>query len=462
MPADLPPPPTAPPLPSATVAPVAPPLQPPPVLGPPVAPRPPLQPYQPPYSQQPYLPPPTDGVAPGTADESKSDPAPHWYDKISASALVDGYFALNFNFPKPQTPVGPLGGNQLHSYDRSVGASLNWVGGDLAYAPEPIGGRLSLRFGPGADVYSRDDINHNLGNIKEALVSVRPGGKRGVLAVDFGKFESDFGVERADSQLNFNYSRSVVYLAQPRFFTGFRLTWSPISDLALRVFAVNGWDHTVDNNAGKTFGGQIIITPARAFDLRLGYMIGAERNDSQVTQCNFGPTPGLCSNVSDSQPPITVVEVDGANSRFRHFFDAAMRIIPTDELRFEANASYITEEVSAAQLNRDHVNAFGLSLGARLGFDETVSAAVRFGAFIDHGYFWSQRAEDGTTVFDGTLTFAVEPSPNFTFKLDGRVDTADATIYQDGTTQLVKSQITAVLGVVVHASTEKAPDKPRK
>src|SRR5262249_51227687 len=43
---------------------------------------------------------------------------------------------------------------------------------------------------------------------------------------------------------------------------------------------VNGWDNVKDNNRGKTFGGQLALSPASSFTAYINYLGGPEQNDS--------------------------------------------------------------------------------------------------------------------------------------------------------------------------------------
>src|SRR5262249_50698003 len=153
-------------------------------------------------------------------------PAPKWYDAIAFDAFVDAYGSINYNFPKPQGPVSGVGGNGFRQFDVANGFALNWVGVNASYAPDPVGGTVSLRFGPGAAIYGGNDNLIGLQNVKQAFASWKPGGKDGTFTIDFGKYDQPYGSEVAESQLNINYSRSFLFTyAQPLFFTGLRFDW---------------------------------------------------------------------------------------------------------------------------------------------------------------------------------------------------------------------------------------------
>ena len=227
-------------------------------------------------------------------------------DKVTADAFVDAYGSLNFNFPKPTYPPasvgvaipGLAGGNQYRAFDvEANGFALNWVGVNATYAADPIGGTVGLRMGPGASLYntgSEAAFGIGLQFVKQAYATWKPLDK---LTLDFGKWDEPFGSEVADSQLNMNYTRSgLFWYYQPLFFTGLRVDYAASSMVDVKVFAANGWNVTWDNNSGKTFGAQIVLTPASQAVFYLGYAGGPEQTDFATTTMMPGVGGG---------PPIT-------------------------------------------------------------------------------------------------------------------------------------------------------------
>jgi hypothetical protein len=73
------------------------------------------------------------------------------------------------------------------------------------------------------------------------------------LQIDFGKFDTWIGAEVADSQYNMTYTRSALFTTQPLFHTGVRVDVAASDQLDLKVYAVNGYNNSIDNNAMKTF-----------------------------------------------------------------------------------------------------------------------------------------------------------------------------------------------------------------
>ncbi len=84
-----------------------------------------------------------------------------------------------------------------------------------------MGGTLALRFGPSAKRYNSSclaqkcDAAYGLENVKQAFASWRPGGDSSPVTLDFGKFDTIYGAEVAESQDNINYTAWGVVLAGP-------------------------------------------------------------------------------------------------------------------------------------------------------------------------------------------------------------------------------------------------------
>ena len=130
-----------------------------------------------------------------------------WYEMLELHAFVDAYASVNYNFPRPQ-----WGNETFRSFDATTGFALSWVGVDASFQPDPIGGTLSLRYGPSAEILADRclhedrqanpcDTDLGLHVLQQAFGSWAPGGAEGVLRLDFGKFDSIYGIERAEAVL---------------------------------------------------------------------------------------------------------------------------------------------------------------------------------------------------------------------------------------------------------------------
>jgi hypothetical protein len=395
-----------------------------------------------PATPAPPAPPPatTPTVAPA------APPAARWYDRFQLEAFVDAYIGVNYNFPT--TKESP---NVFRAYDASNGVALHWVGLNVTYPANPVGGTVSVRLGPAAGLHAAADAAIDLTFLKQAYATWKPGGENGRFTLDFGKYDQPFGSESADTQLNMNYTRSLVYwYAQPLFFTGFRATLAAHKTLDVKAFLVNGWNASRDNNAGKSGGVQLVWKPSDAFVASLGYLLGPEQNDSETVTCAAGtaydPKKGACMAAAGAAGGTTEVAHTDANKRLRHLADLVLDITPTKDLHLLFNATFDHDEVPGAKGNVA-VNWYGANLALRYAFTDQFSLAGRGEVYWDpDGY--STGTGKSTRVVDGTLTLGISPTPNFLVKLDGRVDGANAAFFKKGEAGTSKVQVTTTLGVV--------------
>ncbi|HMI86658.1 MAG TPA: porin [Polyangiaceae bacterium] len=371
--------------------------------------------------------------------------AAHWYDNFKLEAFVDTYFSVNYRFPKPQYPGAilgsPAGGNQFRAYDQSNGFALHWFGLDLTHAPDPVGGGLNLRMGPGAALFNAatfggPDAASGLQYIKNAYVNWKPGGKESTVTLTVGKFNQPFGTEVPESHYNTNYTRSLLYwYAQPLFLTGLKLEWAITNQLAMSLFAVNGWNNTLDNNLGKSGAIQFTYAPSPALTVALGYIGGPEQPDVVATT-----TPG------------GVVDNPDSGSRLRHFADLIVDIRPMKEVRFLLNADYGAEKAPPGTALADGTVVeswqwYGLNLGVSYQASDVFSIGLR-GEYYRDPQGFTMLTNRNTEVIDGTLTLAASPTPNLVIKLDNRIDSANRPFFQNGIDQTSKTQFTTTLGVV--------------
>jgi hypothetical protein len=255
------------------------------------------------------------------------------------------------------------------------------------------------------------DAAAGLAFVKQAFVSWKPAD--GVpVQIDFGKFDTWIGAEVADSQYNMTYTRSALFTTQPLFHTGVRVDVAASDQLDFKLYAVNGYNNSIDNNAMKTFGGTVGFTPVKEVALYLNYIGGPEQSDL---------APGAMGG-----PPTLVA---GANGRWRHLADVVA------DFKFArghvlVNADYATEKLAAGSLAMSDpeksVSWFGGNLTFGYAVTDLFAFAVRGGYLSDpDGYvasLWGAPLGQAASVIDGTLTLAVTPTPNLIIKLEPRID----------------------------------------
>jgi hypothetical protein len=350
-------------------------------------------------------------------------------------AFADVYGSFNLRTPIPQSNT-----NRYRAFDTANGFSLAWVGLNADYQTEKAGGTIQLRFGPSTNGYA---VVNDLGVmqvIKQAYGTWKP---TQTLSVDMGKFDTLYGLEVGDSQANFNYTRGALYnLGQPFFHTGARVNFTPIKELELKALVVNGWNNTVDNNSGKSFGLQVGYLPTDTIAVRLGWLGGPEQAETALVT-----PPGGTAPVSTL--------VTGANSRWRHLVDLLATFNPTKQLSLAINGDYMTEKVAGPAGPDTSISYYGALVAARYALTDMFAVAGR-GEFIKDpdGFLTAvldptTGAAKDTTLVTGTLTLEAALTQNLLLRLDSRIDSINAEAFQKGSAGTSKTQITETLGLVV-------------
>jgi hypothetical protein len=380
--------------------------------------------------------------APATGAAAAPAAAPgNWWDKFSADGFVDAYGNINYNFPKPQWLVG----SPVRAYDQAQGFALNQIGLNGSYSSDYVGGTVSLRFGPEAALYNLPtappgtgtaDDAFGMQNVRQAYATLKPVDK---VTFDLGKWDQPFGSEVPDSQLNFFYTRSLLFqLNQPVFFTGLRFDYAPIDMVDLKLFAANGWNNTIDNNTAKTFGGQLMLKPMDTLVFYIGGVAGPEQTD-------FLPAPTLLGS------PMAAAPVPGADSHWRELVDLVIDYNPTSALSFALNGDFDTESNFAGTQSETW---YGINLGIKYVVADPFAIAVR-GEFFSDDHGGVVPIGPGTTdtkanLESATLTLSYVAASKLTLMLDNRVDIANSDIFA-GTSgpNVTKTLFTTTLGAII-------------
>jgi Putative beta-barrel porin-2, OmpL-like. bbp2 len=400
--------------------------------------------------------------------EHYSDGEDSWYDSIEFSAFVDAYASVNYNFPKPQ-----YGKNLLRAHDVNNGFALSWVGVNASYPADPVGATISLRFGPTAnqigggclgDDKSQCDLGQGIHNVKQAFASWKPGGSESLFTLDVGKFDTPYGAEVAESHLNMNYTRSMLYVSQPVTHTGLRGSFA-VSDLFdFKVLAVNGWNNSIDNNVGKTFGAQFNFHFKNSEDADLvgvsvGYLGGPEHDDTAQITCGAGSVfdpnakSGCAADAQATSASSGVVDRASSNTEgWRHLVDLVVTANPIERLRLVLNADFGLDNYrsSGDASSFESSSYFGVLLGARVAVLDELGIAARGEYFRDTHGFINPYPNFPQDLVGGTLTLDYLPADFLTIRLDNRYDWSSRKIFNSSIRDLVGNQFTTTLGVVAH------------
>jgi hypothetical protein len=391
-------------------------------------------------------------------------PTEPWYEAVQLRAFADAYASANWAFPKPATYQPPT-----RSFDGKQGFALSWVGLDAAFAPEPVGGVLSLRFGPTATLHAGADAESGLEYVKQAFVAWKPGS--GGFTLELGKFDTFVGSEVAESQDNFNYTRGLLYsFAQPLFHTGLKATAELVPELTLTTMVANGLNRSFDNNVGKTFGLGLSVNPSESFAASLAWIGGPEQADSTEVACTSGtaydPAVGTCAVSAGAPAQTHVVDRGGANDfdSWRHLIDLTLTLQPMETLAVQLNADYGVEGVrpddTSIEADPEPQKWYGAALLARMQLSETWAVAVRGEYLADEkGRALNYTLPSGALLSDAqlasaTLTVEARPTENLILRLENRGDFVldadpDNDVFREKVRDGSSTLFTTTLGVVV-------------
>jgi hypothetical protein len=200
---------------------------------------------------------------------------------LKFGGMVYGSYNYNFNNPDSKN-------NDLRVFDtRANNFTLDLA--QIAISKEEEGGigfMTKLNFGRtsrfiasdwnGDGTFSNGTDNFEL---EEAYITYTAGIGKG-LGLKAGKFVTLLGAEVIESPSNYNVSRSYLFgFAIPFTHTGLLLSY-PLTDyMSLTAGVVNGWDNVIDSNKGKTFLGNLTLTPFDSLTWAFNGTFGPEQAD---------------------------------------------------------------------------------------------------------------------------------------------------------------------------------------
>jgi hypothetical protein len=349
-----------------------------------------------------------------------------WFQQITVNAFASTSYTWNFNNPQSNQ-------NQLRAFDfdhNSIRIDAAELVVQKAVANRgDFGFRIDLAMGAVAQVAAarglfRDPTTGIAGwfDLQQAFASyVAPLGRG--LRIDVGKFVTPVGAEYVDGYdgYNDNFSRSLLFTwAIPFTHTGLKLSYTFSDKFAAMVMLVNGWDNVVDNNAAKSFGVALTITPVGPLAIYLNYIGGPER--------------------------------DHDDHDFRHLVDVGVVYKPTARWSFTVNADYGMDAnavtpppVVPPAKNPDPKATGGLDAGAVAAAAATnaqwvgVAAYVRsqvtrrFALVLRGEAFWDldgYRTGTAQRILEATLTPEFHVTDALVVRADVRIDESDQAVFQ--------------------------------
>ena len=119
----------------------------------------------------------------------------------------------------------------------------------------PIGFRVDLMLGPAGTLFHAGLEPGRLDDFRFLQQAYFTAALPGDATLDIGKFGTIAGLEVAETHLNWNYSRGILWgWAEPFYHFGARVKKPFSEQFAGTVMLVNGWNSAVDDNTGKSFG----------------------------------------------------------------------------------------------------------------------------------------------------------------------------------------------------------------
>lgn len=217
-------------------------------------------------------------VLPSAPTEAQSDtdavvgPVSTGGPSLSFTGLVDTYYTYNTN--KPEDGTNTL----YYTNPNARGFGLNQAKLELdAQTGTGVGFRSDIWFGSGARLF-RDGLED--GPLEDVIYLQQAYGyyswDNGA-QLDVGLFGTIAGLEVAESHLNWNYSRGLLWAwNEPFSHLGARFAM-PITDtFTARLLLVNGFDNAFDDNQGKSYGVQGSWAPSDRFNTTATWIHGPE------------------------------------------------------------------------------------------------------------------------------------------------------------------------------------------
>lgn len=321
---------------------------------------------------------------------------------LTVTGLVDTYYSNNFNNPSDGT-------NALYyTNPNSKGFGLNQAKLELEGDAGPIGFRTDIWFGSGARLF-RDGLEP--GPLEDVIYLQQAYGTYAFnngATFDVGLFGTIAGLEVAESHLNWNYSRGLLWAwNEPFSHLGARFS-APLTDTFTgRLMLVNGFDNAFDNNSGKSYGYQGSWAPSDRFNTTLTFIHGPENDGT-----NQGWQKDLSWNFYAGLHPKFEVMAN---------FDGIWNTNPDDTTQ----------------------RSWGVGLYARWKPVDRFAIAHRYEYFDD-----TQARSTGieNILKEYTLTFEYAPEPRFITRLEYRRDWSTTDFFLRGVDGFTNNQDTLTLG----------------
>jgi hypothetical protein len=329
------------------------------------------------------------GIAPGfvfAADAPAAAPAgPKLSDVLDASGItVTGYVAASYYHSS--------GYGTDHEFDVEHDTfQLDQAGVTIAYQPkEGFGALVNVIGGEDARIVNGSE-NGTTGttNVTQAFVQYATG----PVTVIAGKFVTLAGAEVIAPTGNTNFSRSLLFFAEPLTHTGIRATYAVSDTLNVIVGANNGWNLTSTSYGSKTGEVGVAFTPNKIFSLAAqAYMGKVQAYGANRTLVDAVATYNATSALS------FVLSYDWGKQQ-----QADVNGFSSPDLKWDGAAGYVNYAFS----DQWRVSVRGEWLNDKDGFNTGTAQKVK----------------------EGTVTFGFSPVKSFELRIEGRYDKSNQSTF---------------------------------
>ena len=180
---------------------------------------------------------------------------------LAASGITEsGYVAASYYYSS--------GSSTYHQFDTSHDTfQLDQAALQLAFQPKSgFGALVDVIAGEDAKIVDAAESAGASGHSFDVLQGFAQYAA-GPLTVQAGKFTTLAGAEVIAPTGNTNFSRSLLFFAEPMTHTGLRATYAVTDELSVIVGIDNGWNYTKVNYGSKTGELGISLTPNKLFSL---------------------------------------------------------------------------------------------------------------------------------------------------------------------------------------------------
>jgi hypothetical protein len=310
-------------------------------------------------------------VAPATP------PTPFLSDVLQSSGITaSGYVAASYYHSN--------GYNTFHQFDIQHDTfQLDQAALTLAYQPkEGFGALVNVAAGEDMRIlHEAEDGHDNTFDLIQGFVQYASG----PVTVIAGKYLTLAGAEVIALPGNTNFSRSLLFFAEPLTHTGIRATYAVNDTLSLIAGVNNGWNTTSTSYGSKTGELGLAWSPNKLFSLAAsGYVGKVQAYDAQRT-----------------------------------LVDAVATYNATSALTFVLSYDWGKQEQKAGLPNLDWGGVAGY---VNYTFNDQWRVSLRAEYLNDKDGFVSGTAQK---LKEGTLTFAYAPAKSFELRIEARYDKSD-------------------------------------